>query len=244
MGAAGIGAGVAAVVDGTGLVTVGIAVDFFFRGVLVEYLLQGKKSLIRIFSSVDSDSESASSFFRKESFSGLMCRWVCLKETLPSPAGSFPFGWGMIWSCMALRPTLLSSCVSRRSSHMDDSSLIWISCSWILELCSRMICRRWETSSWRSRRVLKRWGRGWSTNKVGLGVGSTSWVELVAIVVDSPWDSIESSDWCCFVGRRSTFPQVDRSLAKSYNIRPLWCDPWFGALALELALECCLVPQE
>jgi hypothetical protein len=134
-GAAGIGvgtgaAGAAGVGVGTGAAGVaGVGTDFPFRGVLVEYLLRGKKSLIRIFSSVDSDSESASSSFQKESLSGLMCLWVCLKETLPSPVGSFPFDLGMIWSCMALRPTLLSNCVSWRSSHMDDSSLSRISCS-------------------------------------------------------------------------------------------------------------------
>jgi hypothetical protein len=143
---------------------------------------------------------------------------------------------------MALRPTLLSSCVSRRSLHMDDSSLIRISCSWILELCSRVICRRWETSSWRSMRVLKRWGRGWSADKVALGVGSASWVELVAIAVDSPWVSIASSNWCCYTGKRSTFLRVDRSLAKSCNIGLLWCDPWSGVLASGLGR--CLVPQE
>jgi hypothetical protein len=63
--AAGVGteaAGAAGV--GVGLEAAGIGVDFPFRGVLVEYLLRGKKYLIRMFSSVDSDSESASSSFR------------------------------------------------------------------------------------------------------------------------------------------------------------------------------------
>jgi hypothetical protein len=155
-------------------VVVTAGTDFFFWGVLVEYLLRGKKSLMRMLLSVDSDSLPPSSF-QKEFFLGLICWWVCQKETLPCPSGCFSFDLGRIWSCMALRLTLLSSCVSQRSSHRDDSSWIWASCSWILDPCSRVIWRRWETSSWRSRRVEKRWGRGWSADRVGLGLGSTGY---------------------------------------------------------------------
>jgi hypothetical protein len=228
-GAAGTGALTGA--TGAGVLAGAAEVRAFFRGVLAAYFDRGKNSLIRISSSVDSDPLLSS--FLKESFSGLMCRWVCLKETLPWPAGSFPFDWGRIWSCMALRPTLLSSWVSLRSSHKDDSSLIWAPCSWIFEPCSRTIWRRCEMSSWRSRRVEKIWGRGWSADRVGLRAGSTAWVELVAIVVGSSWDSIASSDQCCCVGRRSIFPLVDRFLAKSYSIGLWSCDPWCGLLVWE-----------
>jgi hypothetical protein len=53
-------------------------------------------------------------------------------------------------------------------------------------------------SSWRLMIVSKIWGRGWSADKVGLGVGSGSWVVLVAIVVDSPWVAIAFSHLCYF----------------------------------------------
>jgi hypothetical protein len=55
---AGVAGGGARVAAGEGMTTAGVAVDFFFRGVLVEYLLRGKKSRIRMFSSVDSESDS------------------------------------------------------------------------------------------------------------------------------------------------------------------------------------------
>jgi hypothetical protein len=60
---------------------------------------------------------------------------------------------------------------------------------------------------WRSRRVEKRWGRGWPANRVGWAGGSFAWEVLAAIVVDSPWDSIAFSVQCCYAKRRSIYLQ-------------------------------------
>jgi hypothetical protein len=75
------GAGVVAGAAGVGVMAGVAGAGALCLGVLVEYLDQGKNSLIRISSSVDSVSDPLRSFFRKEFFSGLMSLWVCWKET-------------------------------------------------------------------------------------------------------------------------------------------------------------------
>jgi hypothetical protein len=65
--AAGVGAGAA----GAGVLAGAAGAGSLFLGVLVEYLDRGKNLLIQMSLSVDSD--LSSSFFLKESFSGLMC---------------------------------------------------------------------------------------------------------------------------------------------------------------------------
>jgi hypothetical protein len=57
---------------GAGVVVGATGSGVAFRGVLVDSFDWGKKSLIQMFSSVDSNSDPLLSFFQKETPSGLM----------------------------------------------------------------------------------------------------------------------------------------------------------------------------